>query len=192
MTPITDLCSVCQKNSTILTRGAYLREEEKSEVCIIKNHNYCHIITFNVHQTMKRAQLHLSAATEARTYLREQVGNLEILFLKILLRYNFLLLTGTDRKYEDRSSQIIRHLHSYARKLVTPLQQSKFRRPHIFRLCSTGSITLVHSEINNFYTCLQVHYQPGPIYFLTPRKCGVCCEALPQQVRHIIINRGCI
>jgi hypothetical protein len=36
----------------------------------------------------------------------------------------------------------------------------------------------------------QVHfpndpYQPGPMYFLTPRKCaifGVCCEALPQQV----------
>ena len=37
----------------------------------------------------------------------------------------------------------------------------------------------------------QVHYpsnpqQPGPIYFLTPRKCaifGVCCEAIPRQVR---------
>ena len=36
----------------------------------------------------------------------------------------------------------------------------------------------------------QVHYpanplQPGPVYFLTPRKCaifGVCCEAIPRQV----------
>ena len=36
----------------------------------------------------------------------------------------------------------------------------------------------------------QVHYpcdpqQPGPMYFLTPRKCaifGVCCEAIPRQV----------
>ena len=36
----------------------------------------------------------------------------------------------------------------------------------------------------------QVHipsdpFQPGPVYFLTPRKCalfGVCCEAIPKQV----------
>ena len=40
----------------------------------------------------------------------------------------------------------------------------------------------------------QVHFpsnplQPGPIYFLTPRKCGifgVCCEAIPQQVNYLI------
>ena len=40
----------------------------------------------------------------------------------------------------------------------------------------------------------QIHYpsdplQPGPIYFLTPRKCGifgVCCEAIPQQVNYLI------
>ncbi|XP_071211410.1 uncharacterized protein [Salvelinus alpinus] len=40
----------------------------------------------------------------------------------------------------------------------------------------------------------QVHYpsdpmQPGPIYFLTPRKCGlfgVCCEGIPQQVNYLI------
>ena len=40
----------------------------------------------------------------------------------------------------------------------------------------------------------QVHYpadplQPGPMYFLTPRKCGmfgINCEALPQQVNYLI------
>ena len=40
----------------------------------------------------------------------------------------------------------------------------------------------------------QVHYpsdplQPGPIYFLTPRKCGifgVCCEAIPRQINYLI------
>ena len=40
----------------------------------------------------------------------------------------------------------------------------------------------------------QVHYtsnplQPGPIYFLTPRKAaifGVCCEAIPRQVNLVI------
>lgn len=41
---------------------------------------------------------------------------------------------------------------------------------------------------------LQVHFpsdplQPGPMYFLTPRKCGlfgVCCEGIPQQVNYLI------
>ena len=40
----------------------------------------------------------------------------------------------------------------------------------------------------------QVHYpsvplQPGPIYFLTTRKCGifgVCCDAIPRQVNYLI------
>ena len=40
----------------------------------------------------------------------------------------------------------------------------------------------------------QAHYpsdpmQPGPIYFLTPRKCamfGVCCESIPRQVFFLI------
>ena len=40
----------------------------------------------------------------------------------------------------------------------------------------------------------QVHYpsnplQPGPIYFLTPRKAalfGICCEAIPRQVNFVI------
>ena len=41
------------------------------------------------------------------------------------------------------------------------------------------------------FTIVQVPYklEPGPIYFLTPRKCGifgVCCAALPQQVNFLI------
>ena len=46
----------------------------------------------------------------------------------------------------------------------------------------------------SFDMAQQVHYpsnplQPGPIYFLTPRKCalfGVCCEALPRQITYLI------
>jgi len=49
-------------------------------------------------------------------------------------------------------------------------------------------------------TFSQVHYpsdplQPGPIYFLTPRKCaifGVCCEAIPRQVRQNLRKYFCI
>ncbi|XP_076449423.1 uncharacterized protein LOC143285915 [Babylonia areolata] len=40
----------------------------------------------------------------------------------------------------------------------------------------------------------QVHYpswpdQPGPMYFLTPRKCsifGICCEGFPKQINYLI------
>ena len=46
----------------------------------------------------------------------------------------------------------------------------------------------------SFDMAQQVHYpsdplQPGPIYFLTPRKCalfGVCCEAIPRQINFLI------
>ena len=50
----------------------------------------------------------------------------------------------------------------------------------------------------SFDMAQQVHYpsnplQPGPIYFLTPRKCalfGVCCEAIPRQINYLI-DEGC-
>ena len=40
----------------------------------------------------------------------------------------------------------------------------------------------------------QLHYpanplQPGPVYFLTPRKCAifrVCCEGIPRQINYLI------
>ena len=37
----------------------------------------------------------------------------------------------------------------------------------------------------------QVHYphnplQPGPMYFKTARKCGVCCEGIPRQINYLI------
>ena len=46
----------------------------------------------------------------------------------------------------------------------------------------------------SFDMAQQVHYlsdplQPAPIYFLTPRKCGifgVCCEAIPRQINYLI------
>ena len=37
--------------------------------------------------------------------------------------------------------------------------------------------------------------QPGPVYFLVPRKCGVfgvCCEGVPQQVNYLINEPHCI
>ena len=57
------------------------------------------------------------------------------------------------------------------------------------KACSFGG--MVHYA---FDMAQQVHYpsnplQPGPIYFLTPRKCalfGVCCESIPRQINYLI------
>ena len=58
------------------------------------------------------------------------------------------------------------------------------------RPANTTPITAHYS----FDMAQQVFYpndplQPGPMYFLTPRKCaifGVCCESLPRQVNYLI------
>ena len=55
---------------------------------------------------------------------------------------------------------------------------------------ASNAITMHYS----FDFAQQVHYpsnplQPGPIYFLTPRKAalfGICCEAIPRQVNFVI------
>ena len=60
--------------------------------------------------------------------------------------------------------------------------------------CSSKAIKVHYS----FDYAQQVHYpsdplQPGPIYFLTPRKCtvfGVTCEALPRQTNFLTDEAG--
>ena len=49
----------------------------------------------------------------------------------------------------------------------------------------------LHTVHYSFDFAQQVRYpsdplQPGPVYFLTPRKCGVCCEAIPRQTNYLI------
>ena len=66
------------------------------------------------------------------------------------------------------------------------------------RLPSNSNEITVHYS---FDFAQQVHYpsdpqQPGPVYFLTSRKCaifGVCCEGIPRQVNYLIdepVNTG--
>ena len=65
--------------------------------------------------------------------------------------------------------------------------------PHLFHLLveSHAPFYIVHYSFDMAH---QIHYpanpfQPGPIYFLTPRKCaifGVCCEAIPRQINYLI------
>ena len=82
----------------------------------------------------------------------------------------------------DRSKQDIKHIFQLENAFIPP----PFSRP---APCSR--------ELRAHYSfdmAQQVHYpsdplQPGPIYFLTPRKCaifGVCCEAIPRQINYLI------
>ena len=73
---------------------------------------------------------------------------------------------------------------------------SVFRPPHLSSQSPPNSQPiLVHYS---FDYAQQIHFpsdplQPGPIYFLTPRKCsifGVHCEALPQQVNFMTDEAG--
>ena len=60
----------------------------------------------------------------------------------------------------------------------------------MFTLCLRLFMFVFVYKSLSLLTFLQVHYpsdplQPGPVYFLTPRKCaifGVACEGLPRQV----------
>ena len=60
--------------------------------------------------------------------------------------------------------------------------------PHVMIAPASNNIT------SHYSFAQQVHYpsnplQPGPFYFLTPRKAaifGVCCEAIPWQVNFVI------
>ena len=71
------------------------------------------------------------------------------------------------------------------------LHGSDFTPPPPFSRCTPCSFSFAHCS---FDMAQQIHYpsnplQPGPIYFLTPRKCaifGVCCEAIPRQINYLI------
>ena len=66
-----------------------------------------------------------------------------------------------------------------------------FCPPLVASPCSLNLSTCVHYS---FDYAQQVHYpsnplQPGPIFFLTPRKCGlfgVCYEGIPRQINFLI------
>ena len=71
MKPMTDLCWVCQQNSTAIMRAVNRPDSEKSEVGTyndsIKNKSYS---TFT--QVIRTAEAHLTRATKERSYYRTQ------------------------------------------------------------------------------------------------------------------------
>ena len=70
MKPMSDLCWVCQQNSTAIMRSAHLPPGDKSEV---KKEYIASFIIEVAIQVVKKAQEHLDLATKARSYYRGQI-----------------------------------------------------------------------------------------------------------------------
>ena len=129
--PMTDLCLMCQQNTTKLLRAANLPGNEKFD-CVWEQ------------------QEHLNLALTERNVYKEACKE------------------ATDNFQTIEDTVDLNETHAP---------------------CSTDG-TMHYS----FDYAQQVHYpsnpmQPGPIYFKTPRKCGifgVMCEAIPRQVNYLI------
>ena len=99
---------------------------------------------------------------------------------------HLLLVTQERSLYKEALDESKRQTQAHF------LLEGKFTPPppHAMIAPASNNITVHYS----FDFAQQVHYpsnplQPGPIYFLTPRKAaifGVCCEAIPRQVNFVI------
>lgn len=96
------------------------------------------------------------------------------------------------------------HLHvvQLERSLYNKMVHDAKLTAECIPVSSLGPNNSVSRDIQMHYSfdyAQQVHIpsnpmQPGPMYFLVPRKCGifgVCCEALPQQVNYLIDEGMC-
>ena len=156
--PMTDLCAVCHENAALIIKSSNLTEKEKSQVRTI------HVLfSYNL--------------TNIPVYTPIRV--LKFHTIQTLKNYEQHLNQATVeqsvyRTSWQRSCSVLKdHLAS-----LPPATASEPQPP---------SLSFMHYS---FDFAQQVHYpsdpwQPGPVYFLTPRKCalfGVCCEAAPHQV----------
>ena len=136
MRPMTDLCWVCQQNSTAIARSTNFPEREKSTI-------------------LQKAIEHVEIAQKERKCYRDTC--------------------------EECQASVRSHFRS--NDVFTP------PKPHASIEPNTTPVKAHYS----FDMAQQVHYpsdplQPGPMYFLTPRKCtifGVCCEAIPRQIFYL-------
>ena len=135
MKPMTDLCWICQQNSSAIFRAANFPDRFKSDM-------------------LKKAEEHLFHVQKERSFYKTKCKE---------------CMNTRDDNFQPPplASQ-------------TPADSGDFKAHYSFDYAQ------------------QVHYpsdplQPGPIYFLVPRKCsvfGVCCEAIPRQVNFICDEAG--
>ena len=170
--PMSDLCWTCQQNNTLVSRSSNKTEAEKSRVRV--NKIFIDNLVTITYQTLKMAEQHLTAVMKERSYFRAAVD-----FSKKEVRKFFNL---RDISPPAPHSCIAPHSND-----LTVHYSFDFAQQVHNKIISSLSVT--HS-----FPFKQIHIpsdpmQPGPIYFLTPRKCaifGVCCEAIPRQINYLI------
>ena len=99
---------------------------------------------------------------------------------------NHLLLVTQERSFYKKVLE-----ESSKQQITSHRSGTFFPPPPRAMIVPASNSIMVHYS---FDFAQQVHYrsnplQPGPIYFLTPRKAaifGVCCEAIPRQVNFVI------
>ena len=87
------------------------------------------------------------------------------------------------RSVVQKSKEDVKKAYSQTGEFIPP-------SPSSCLMPNSNDLTVHYS----FDFAQQLHYpanplQPGPVYFLTPRKCaifGVCCEGIPRQINYLI------
>ena len=158
--PMSDLCWACQKNSTLIMRSHNKPVEEKTVVY--------NVIVFTV-----------KVAINYNTYIY-------IIWAVQRAEEHLLLVTQERSLYKQALDESKRQTQAHF------LLEGKFTPPPPHAMIAPASNDiLVHYS---FDFAQQVYYpsnllQPGPIYFLTPKKAAifeVCCEAIPKQVNFVL------
>ena len=165
--PLTDLCNVCHRHSSLLIKSGNRSEAEKTQVMLCVQ--FVIMITMTT-QVIREAEEHLLKATKERS------------------------------KYIERRKMV----REKAKEFFTnglPLPGGTSTPPLTGPAVALYSFDFAQQVCSNFCMILlfhlfsiQVHYpndpwQPGPIYFKTPRKCaifGINNESIPYQVNYLI------
>ena len=133
-------------------------------------------------------QIHLPTLTHTHTTHIQEIIFKNYFYLQALHRTEEHLMLVTQerslyRNEVERSREAV-HVHFGQEGVFVPPTPNRVIAP------ATNPINVHYS----FDFAQQVYYpsnplQPGPIYFLTPRKAAIfdiCCEAIPRQVNFII------
>ena len=167
--PMSDLCWTCQQNNSLIVRSTNKSEEEKSTVSFKFQDIYMYMYMHKIINNINHYRYVLT------------------IFQALKLAEQHLLAVSKERSYFRtvvKTSKDEVKEHFTISGCFTPPS------PHCCLPPSSLDVTVHYS----FDFAQQVHYpsdphQPGPVYFLTPRKCaifGVCCKAIPRQVNYLI------
>ena len=126
MKPMSDLCWMCQKNSTAITRSANRPDGEKTLICKSMQTQHIHVtlgVTTYIHKQGRRKQFHTCTAILATPTICDHTHSFVCTYL-MLQRYWVVLATPTiyARMYEE-NAQSRPHAGAFSIFIVTILYQ---------------------------------------------------------------------